>query len=385
MDKKSYIKEHSWGGFKSGVKYSAYLYLGATIASLLISLAVVPIFPFTLLIFNPVVWAMLGVAFVSFSAVAMSIGSPLYHRVKDSINQRKIKKEEGQGREKVVDGDEKQPVNTNIKVESPSSLLESDVSVNKKKLFYSKEYNTLVHNVNNGKYTSWLSTREIEDIAKAVYGYDADLNFENDVELSSPSHGMIFDVIDNIQPVSHQTIEFAIGEHCKRYKEEANKEGGPGIMTLILNLSSHFVTLVTAYDKENGNFRAYYCNSFGNPMQDALSNFFKGELKLEEKDIRSCKVEQQGNTYDCGIYALENAKIITDMMKEGKSFDKIDEKLAGYVHADKKQEEERIQGKRKEFAEALMKSVADKSDSELDEKFEYWGDKIVKEKIREGR
>lgn len=62
---------------------------------------------------------------------------------------------------------------------------------------------------------------------------------------------------------------------------------------------------------------------------------FKGELKLEEKDIRSCKVEQQGNTYDCGIYALENAKIITDMMKEGKSFDKIDEKLAGYVHADK--------------------------------------------------
>lgn len=27
-----------------------------------------------------------------------------------------------------------------------------------------------------------------------------------------------------------------------------------------------------------------------------------------------------------------------------------------------------------------MKSVADKSDSELDEKFEYWGDKIVKEK-----
>lgn len=51
---KNYINEHSWSGFKSGIKYSFYVYLGATIASLLISLAVVPIFPFTLLIFNPV-------------------------------------------------------------------------------------------------------------------------------------------------------------------------------------------------------------------------------------------------------------------------------------------------------------------------------------------
>ncbi|WP_250296252.1 Ulp1 family isopeptidase [Wolbachia endosymbiont of Oedothorax gibbosus] len=330
---------------------------------MLISLTVVPIFPFALLAFNPIAWAMLGVAFIVLSGAAMSIASPLFHWA--------------------VDEGKKQPeseLNKNVEVESPSSLL-SNIDVSKNKLFYSKEYDTLVHNTNNGNYTRWLTSYEIPDIAKAVYGYDVELNFENDVELLNPSYSIVFDVIHpNIEPTSHENIEFAIGGHCKRYQEEVKEEGGPRIMTLILNLSSHFVTLVTAYDKENGNFRAYYCNSFGSTLQSEISNFLKQELGLKEENIRSCKVRQQNNDYDCGIYALENANRITDMMKAGKSFDEIDKELAEYVYKDQEQEETRLQGKRKEFAEALMKSVADKSDSELDKKFKYWGYKTVKEK-----
>lgn len=80
-----------------------------------------------------------------------------------------------------------------------------------------------------------------------------------------------------------------------------------------------------------------------------------------------------------------NARIVTEMMKEDRSFDEIDGQLGERIHKDPEQEEKRVQGKRRGFAKALMKSVAGKSYSELDEKFKYWGEKIVKEKILEGR
>ena len=171
MDKKSYIKEHSWSGFKSGIKYSSYVYLGATIASLLISLAVVPIFPFTLLIFNPVVWAMLGVAFVGLSGAAMSIASPLFHWAKDSINQRKAERKKGKAISNCRTSDDKlgtpsgnivitDRVYNSDKENYVLSVLESSILAS-----------GFMEKTNPKDYQYWLDYSDIVYIAYDAYGY----------------------------------------------------------------------------------------------------------------------------------------------------------------------------------------------------------------------
>ncbi|WP_156768655.1 hypothetical protein [Wolbachia endosymbiont of Drosophila incompta] len=42
--------------------------------------------------------------------------------------------------------------------------------------------------------------------------------------------------------------------------------------------------------------------------------------------------KQQSDGYNCGIFALENAHKITQMLNEDKSFDEIDKKLSEYKY-----------------------------------------------------
>lgn len=56
---------------------------------------------------------------------------------------------------------------------------------------------------------------------------------------------------------------------------------------------------------------------------------------------------------NCGVFALENAHRITEMLNEDKSFDEIDRELSKY-----KPKPEELQEKRREFAKALMDSTS---------------------------
>ncbi|MFP3032259.1 MAG: hypothetical protein ACEY3M_14420, partial [Wolbachia sp.] len=72
-------------------------------------------------------------------------------------------------------------------------------------------------------------------------------------------------------------------------------------------------------------------------------------LGIDNSSIRNSKAKQQDDKYNCGIFALENAKKITDMLKAGKSFDEIDDQLKYELSS------EQLIEKRKEFAKALKK------------------------------
>lgn len=353
MDKKSYIKEHSWGGFKSGVKYSAYLYLGATVASLLISLTIAPIFPFVLLASNPIAWAVLGVAFVISSGMALAIMKPLFHLTYDYINKEKYQ------------------------AEAPSSLLR-DVEVSKRELFLDKKrYSTFVHSTVSGNYQCWMRGWEITDIAEKKYGYPDEDN------------GVMFVLL----PLCNNNEKMPNSSEAKRkivfldqhffywYRKRIEETGGLDrpIFTLILFLKNHYVTLVIDYDNTSERFRAYYCNPFGgiyNVIDRLLLECLeKGEFfSLRKEDIKVSKTRQQKDSYNCGMYALENAKIITDMMKAGRSLDEIDSELRRNVFTSQQLEE-----KRREFAKVLIDSVSHMSDDEIKGKFKYWGDVLIKE------
>ncbi|MDG7053662.1 MAG: C48 family peptidase, partial [Wolbachia endosymbiont of Alcedoecus sp.] len=66
--------------------------------------------------------------------------------------------------------------------------------------------------------------------------------------------------------------------------------------------------------------------------------------------------KQQNDGCNCGVFALENASKITQMLSEGKSFDEIDKELSEYKFD--------LNKKRKEFAEALMNDEKWKEDLE---------------------
>ncbi|NSX83932.1 hypothetical protein GOM44_07365 [Wolbachia endosymbiont of Atemnus politus] len=80
-------------------------------------------------------------------------------------------------------------------------------------------------------------------------------------------------------------------------------------------------------------------------------------LEIGSDNIRSSTAKQQNDGCNCGIFALENARMITQMLKEDKLFDQIDAKLSEY-----KPDSKQLEEKRREFAEALMNDKKWKED-----------------------
>ncbi|WP_237350020.1 hypothetical protein [Wolbachia endosymbiont of Cylisticus convexus] len=84
---------------------------------------------------------------------------------------------------------------------------------------------------------------------------------------------------------------------------------------------------------------------------DYIVSILQETLEIGNNDnIRSSPTKQQEDGCNCGIFALENAHRITEMLNEDKSFDEIDRELSKY-----KPNPEQLQKKRREFTEALMK------------------------------
>lgn len=82
--------------------------------------------------------------------------------------------------------------------------------------------------------------------------------------------------------------------------------------------------------------------------KDYVTCLLQQTLEISDDNVRSSNAEQQKDTWNCGIFAPKNAKIITDALKAGE-FDEIDAKLQ-YTLTPKQLIEER-----KEFAETLKK------------------------------
>lgn len=84
---------------------------------------------------------------------------------------------------------------------------------------------------------------------------------------------------------------------------------------------------------------------------DYIVSILQETLQIGSGDnIRSSATKQQEDNCNCGIFALENAHRITQMLNNGKSFDEIDRELSKY-----KPNPEQLEEKRREFTEALMK------------------------------
>ncbi len=200
------------------------------------------------------------------------------------------------------------------------------------------------HQTNRKHYDHLLTNSDIEHIARVVYGYLQSEHSDNNIYFLAPGY-------------SNGMSKFT--EKCIQDYREQLKQNNALIFTSVFHINgNHWTTLVIKPDTGGKKFNAYYCDSFGNQLPDNVLNIVEGELKKEgwTLDIRSSKTKQQGDAWNCGIFALENAHKITQMFNEGKSFYEIDKELSEYKFD--------LNEKRREFAEALMNDQEWKKDLE---------------------
>ncbi|GFR11720.1 membrane-associated or secreted protein,Ulp1 protease family, C-terminal catalytic domain [Trichonephila clavata] len=308
---------------KAGGRFAIYafgIYLAATLAvgclGLMIGFPLLT-FPLAILISHPVIWIIMGVVLTA-----------AYKLAKNYIDGKRA----SQGEQKTQDGDSgivpgSEP---NSRNSSRRSSLDSGLGGKE----FHEDLQTLVHQTNRKNYTYWLDDNDITHIARVVYGYSQSEYSNNNVYFLAPSYSNGWDEL---------TKEF-----LQNYRGEL-KQNSKLIFTSVLHINNnHWVTLVIKPDAGDKKFRVYYCNSFGNQLPDNVLNIVKGELLKEQwsLDIASSKVNQQSDGHNCGIFALENAHKITQMLNEDKSFDEINKKLSEYKFD--------LNEKREEFTRALM-------------------------------
>ncbi|MDR2977961.1 MAG: hypothetical protein LBU56_00695 [Rickettsiales bacterium] len=389
-------KDTCFTKLKAGGRFAIYafgIYLAATftIGCLgLITGSSLLTLPLAMLVSHPVAWIAIGVVLTVIYKVAIE---PLFYLVKGYVSGKGAGQEEQKtpdGDSGIVPGSESSSKNSSCK-NSVDSGLDGE---------FHENLDTLVHQTNRENYTYWLQQHDIAHIVRAVYNY------------SESSDGHIFFCIPgNLESLS---------ERLREYKNKAERENSKRIFTSVINLGgNHWVTLVVAYNLDNKQFRAYYCDSFSANLSSPgsqrssikLANEIKdkllapltnqaSELSAQERkemgqdvqktvqacrdkknelvnvpintdnivsaleeilrmgsgNIKSSKTKQQNDGYNCGIFALENAHKITQMLSEGKSFDEFDKELSEYKF--------NLNEKRREFAEALMEDEKWKEDLE---------------------
>ena len=158
---------------------------------------------------------------------------------------------------------------------------------------------TLDFATDNGYYGYWLQQHDITYVARAQrYNFPV----ENEMRF-------------NVVGISGNQVD-VLETHIRNFKNEGNV--GPRRSILIVNLGgNHWVTLVIDY--RNGNYIGYYADSLGHNVLNSVRRV----LEDNNVTLHNILIDQQGNRlvqqkdgYNCGFWALENARDINEVLQQ---------------------------------------------------------------------
>ncbi|WP_341812515.1 hypothetical protein [Wolbachia endosymbiont (group A) of Conops quadrifasciatus] len=142
-------------------------------------------------------------------------------------------------------------------------------------------------------YHYWLQQHDIADIARIEYGYGTD------------GANILFEVVGSPKHIANKLQQF---------QNSVATRGEKRPLTLIVNLNdNHWVTLVIA--RQNGQYNGYYADSFGSNVPDSIRQV----LEKAQITVNDVSVTQQSDGYNCGLWALENARDINDVLQMSRS------------------------------------------------------------------
>ncbi|MCA7010493.1 ankyrin repeat domain-containing protein [Wolbachia endosymbiont of Tribolium confusum] len=153
--------------------------------------------------------------------------------------------------------------------------------------------NTLESATAEKDYHYWLQQHDIADIARIEYGYGTD------------GANTLFEVVGSPKHIANQLQQF---------QNSVATRGEKRPLTLIVNLNNnHWVTLVVAY--QNGKYNGYYADSFGSNVPDSIRQV----LQQAQITVNDVSFAQQRDGHNCGLWALENARDINDVLQISRS------------------------------------------------------------------
>lgn len=323
---KSYIKPSN---FKAGANFGVYIYIGFTIASLCIApfvftFAPYLILPFALLVSKPIAWIALGAVFIVVSGLTFSATKSLFDMAKDSLQRRKIQergflelKTLNSNSSKVPTKSRRRGSKTSLDL-SNSSLSSSETSLDSQSStsslsgvssFSSKvdpeQYDAiygqqdLVNQTQAGNYNYLLQHADVGALARIVQGLDQEVH-----EIVGSTDQMI--------------------KQLNSFKNNIEKNEGSKRLIFIVNIhNGHWVTLAVNHDSKQ--FNAYYYDSLNDKdHRSTFTKILKKGLGMNESNIRFFNEKTQDDGSNCGIFALEAASRINQMLHKGISFDDMD-------------------------------------------------------------
>ncbi|VVC27379.1 Ulp1 protease family, C-terminal catalytic domain [Cinara cedri] len=309
---RGYIKSSN---FKTGAELGVYIYIGVTIASLCIApfvfiFAPYLILPFALLVSKPVAWIALGAIFIVASGLTFSTIKPLLDAAKDSLKRRKIQKKGFVGLETL---DSK-----SFKVPTKSSLSSSKISLDTQNSTSSLSgLSSFSSEVDPEQYDATYGQQDLVNQTQAGnYNY----------LLQYADVGALARIVQGLEPQAHEIVGSTdqITKQLNSFKKNIEKNEGSKRLIFIVNIhNGHWVTLAVNHDGKQ--FNAYYYDSLnGKKFRSTFTKILKRELGMNESNIRFFNEKIQDDGSNCGIFALEAASRINQMLDKGISFDDMD-------------------------------------------------------------
>ncbi|WP_425385027.1 ankyrin repeat domain-containing protein [Wolbachia endosymbiont (group B) of Schoenobius gigantella] len=156
-------------------------------------------------------------------------------------------------------------------------------------------------------YHYWLQQHDIADIARIKYDYGIDTLFEI---VGSPEH-----IVNQLQ----------------QFQNSVTTRGERRPLTLIVNLdNNHWVTLVVSH--QNGQYNGYYVDSLGNNVPDNIRQV----LQQAQITVNDVSVIQQRDGYNCGLWALENARDINTVL-QGNRLSNIPDEIRNHLRIQRRE------------------------------------------------
>ncbi|MDN5248456.1 MAG: hypothetical protein QWI36_04970 [Wolbachia endosymbiont of Tyrophagus putrescentiae] len=206
-------------------------------------------------------------------------------------------------------------------------------------LYNQDEHTFLFNNVLNGiHYYTWLRDQDISNIAEIVYGwYSESRALLNEVAARNFSESEV--LYETIIPT--QLLEM-LEKNIKK-NQELNKRRS---LTYFINLdNNHWVTLVVT--NERNILHAYYINSSGGEINSIVQKALR-DIGININNIHNFNIMQQEDIINCGVFALRNAWIINDNLRNGSDIEVIRSRLMYHQEKDFN-----INGVRIEFARSV--------------------------------
>ncbi|WP_265039233.1 ankyrin repeat domain-containing protein [Wolbachia endosymbiont (group A) of Yponomeuta plumbellus] len=159
-------------------------------------------------------------------------------------------------------------------------------------------------------YHYWLQQHDIADIARIKYDYGID------------GADTLFEIVGSPEHIVNQLQQF---------QNSVTTRGERRPLTLIVNLdNNHWVTLVVSH--QNGQYNGYYVDSLGNNVPDNIRQV----LQQAQITVNDVSVIQQRDGYNCGLWALENARDINTVL-QGNRLSNIPDEIRNHLRIQRRE------------------------------------------------